>query len=137
MQAAWRKILLSGELSATLRLMAQTAKALEEHDRPLLKAIGRAVHTLRRDQGWSLDDLSKRTGLTPSALSRIERGANKEQDTTHLDKIAEAFGLRLWELMKMADDTAFAIGQKASSRSRQAHRRRSAGIQSPLVSAVN
>jgi len=36
--------------------------------------LGRYLRELRLNRGWSLDDLSKRSGISCSSLSLIERG---------------------------------------------------------------
>jgi len=54
-----------------------------------------AIREHRRAQGVSLAELSKRTGMTRAALSRIENGLNVNPTVETLRRIGEALGLRL------------------------------------------
>lgn len=46
---------------------------------------------LRRGQGWSLRELSRRTGVSPADLSRIERGIGPSPD--HASRLLAAFAI--------------------------------------------
>ncbi len=62
------------------------------------EAVGRTLHGLRAERGWSLRALSERSGLSIAFLSEIERGL-KEPSGTVLSELAAAFGVSLAELL--------------------------------------
>lgn len=61
--------------------------------------IGHKIKTLRKQAGWTLQELSKKSGLALGTLSRIEQGKAGNTLTTH-QKLAEAFGMSLPDLYK-------------------------------------
>jgi len=67
--------------------------------------LGRRVKKLRGDRGWSLEELSKVSGVSKSMLSEIEREkANPTLSVTY--RIANAFGLNLQELIETAESAS-------------------------------
>ena len=66
---------------------------------------GRRVKKLRGDRGWSLEELSKVSGVSKSMLSEIEREkANPTLSVTY--RIANAFGLNLQELIETSESAS-------------------------------
>ncbi len=63
------------------------------------EAVGRILHGLRADRGWSLRALSERSGLSVAFLSEIERGL-KEPSGAVLGHLAVAFGVSLADLLE-------------------------------------
>ncbi|HYF34505.1 MAG TPA: helix-turn-helix transcriptional regulator, partial [Prosthecobacter sp.] len=60
--------------------------------------VGRRVKKLRRDHGWSLEELAQSSGVSRSMLSEIEREkANPTLTVTF--RIARAFGITLQDLI--------------------------------------
>jgi transcriptional regulator with XRE-family HTH domain len=57
--------------------------ALSADDRRL-SDLGRALRQLRRDRGFSQEELARRAGLHPNHLGQIERGAKDLRVTTLL-----------------------------------------------------
>src|SRR4029079_16145398 len=55
-----------------------------------LVRFGRAVRVLRQRRRWRLDDLADRTGLSRSALDRIELGQASRMAFDDLEKVARA-----------------------------------------------
>jgi len=53
------------------------------------------IRQARKAAGMTLEELAGSTGMTKSALSKIERGANRNPTITTLDRIGEALGLEL------------------------------------------
>ncbi len=53
------------------------------------------IRRARKAAGMTLDDLAGQTGMTKSALSKIERGANNNPTIATLDRIGRALGLEL------------------------------------------
>ncbi len=67
--------------------------------------LGRRVKKLRGDRGWSLEELSKVSGVSKSMLSEIEREkANPTLSVTY--RIANAFGLNLQELIETSESAS-------------------------------
>ncbi|MBI3322800.1 MAG: helix-turn-helix transcriptional regulator [Candidatus Omnitrophica bacterium] len=60
-------------------------------------ALGRKIRELRQQKEWSLAELSKRSGVALSSLSRIETGRMTGTLESHI-QIAKAMGVRLPEL---------------------------------------
>ncbi len=59
--------------------------------------LGRKIRELRQAKGWTLAQLSGRSGVALSTLSRIETGSMTGTLESHL-AISRAFGIRLSEL---------------------------------------
>jgi transcriptional regulator with XRE-family HTH domain len=57
--------------------------------------LGLSIRALRRRRGWTQADLAARTGLTRSAIGRIERGEVGRARVDDLERITEALGARL------------------------------------------
>jgi len=64
--------------------------------------IGKKMRSLRQAKDWTLADLSKRSGVALSTLSRIETGSMTGTLESHV-KIARALGVRLPELYADVD----------------------------------
>ena len=71
---------------------------IENVNTDLLK-LGRHIKELRKSKKLTLAALCYRNGLEPSTLCRIEKGQVEVKYLTLL-KIAEAFKLRIYELLK-------------------------------------
>lgn len=63
----------------------------------LAMTLGRKLRELRHQKDWSLADLSKRSGVALSSLSRIETGRMTGTLESHI-QIAKVLGVRLAEL---------------------------------------
>jgi transcriptional regulator with XRE-family HTH domain len=57
--------------------------------------LGLSIRALRRRRAWTQADLATRTGLTRSAIGRIERGEVGRARVVDLERITEALGARL------------------------------------------
>jgi len=60
------------------------------------------LHKIRKEKGWTLQELAKRSGVGIATLSRLEGGVHKGTLKTH-QKISEALGIELVELYKDID----------------------------------
>jgi transcriptional regulator with XRE-family HTH domain len=60
-------------------------------DDEFMRRLGERVHALREASGWTLDDLSERTGLSRATLSRVERGETSPT-AVQLGRLSTAFG---------------------------------------------
>lgn len=61
--------------------------------------LGIRVRALRKGKGWSLEQLSSKSGIALATLSRLENGKGSGTFRTH-QKLAEALGLTLSELYR-------------------------------------
>ena len=60
--------------------------------------VGLNVQRLRREKGWSQEDLAFESGLHRTYVSGIERGV-RNPTLLILDKLAKTLGVRLAELL--------------------------------------
>ena len=82
--------------------------------------LGRRVKKLRRDRGWSLEELASASGVSRSMLSEIERQrANPTLSVTY--RIARAFGLSLQDLLQSADSASSIQTIRADDRTQVFH----------------
>jgi len=63
-------------------------------------ALGRALAALRYERGWSLSELSERTGLSVPYLSELERG-RKAPSPEVLERLAVAFSQSLASFLRL------------------------------------
>ena len=66
------------------------------------EALGRTIKVLRTDQGLERRDLAERAGISYSYITEIENG-NKPPSSSVLNPIAEALGVRMSELIHLAE----------------------------------
>lgn len=59
--------------------------------------LGQKIHSLRKQAGFTLEDLAAKSGLALATLSRIEHGKAGSNVKTHL-KLCDALGISLTEL---------------------------------------
>ena len=57
-----------------------------------LSRIGARMRTLRRERGWTLEDLAERTGLSRAYLSRME-GGERQPSLSALSEVARAYDI--------------------------------------------
>jgi len=65
-------------------------------------AIGEEIRRLRKERGWTFNELAKRSHVNSGTLRSIETGKSKNPTTSNLLKIASAFGKRYEELFQAA-----------------------------------
>ncbi len=70
---------------------------------------GEKLRQFRKERGWSLEELSTRSGLSVSHLSALENGARKSPSVDLVYQIAEALSISMYRLLNMdassIDDT--------------------------------
>jgi transcriptional regulator with XRE-family HTH domain len=71
-------------------------------DYEIERRIAQRLAALRDEQGWSLDELAERTGISRATLSRIER-SELSPTATMLGKLCTAYGWTLSRLMADAE----------------------------------
>lgn len=64
--------------------------------------IARRLKALRRERGWSLDELAKRSGVSRATLSRLEN-AEVSPTASVLGKLCAVFGLTMSRLMHLVE----------------------------------
>ena len=67
------------------------------------RALGNAVYALRKKLNLTQSEFAKKSGLSQSAISRIESGQRWSTDRT-LDLLGEALGIDPMEIMKLTYD---------------------------------
>lgn len=63
-----------------------------DHLQKDLARVGERLRRLRRERGWTLEDLSSRTGLSRAYLSRLE-GGDRQPSLSALSELAWAYGV--------------------------------------------
>lgn len=71
-----------------------------------LKKLSRSISTLRDQHNLTLDQLSRRTGLSATALSKAERGEQSPNIKT-LYCIAQAYDVNVSYLLYACEDSGF------------------------------
>lgn len=93
-----------------------TATAIEEHsDDDVSAALGHRIKTLRAQAQLSLEDLSRKSGVSRAMLSKVERG-EKSPTLPIIVRIAQGFGLSLSALLGAEPDEAEVAVIRASER---------------------
>lgn len=76
---------------------------MEGSDTSADERLARRLRELRAGQGWSLDDLAKRSGVSRATLSRLENAA--VSPTAHvLGRLCAAYDMPMSRLMVMVED---------------------------------
>ena len=65
--------------------------------------LGAALRGLRQARGWSLSYTGEICGTSGANISKIERGRAKEYSLQLLSSLAEAYGMKLYELFASVD----------------------------------
>ena len=63
------------------------------------KLLARRLRELRAERGWSQDVLAAESGLHRAWIGSIER-AERNMGIDNLEKLAKAFSLEVWQLLK-------------------------------------
>jgi transcriptional regulator with XRE-family HTH domain len=62
----------------------------------LLQDVGRTIHDVRVSLGWSQHELARRSGVSQSRISRIERGVLIDLRISVIDRLFVTLGVRYW-----------------------------------------
>jgi len=84
------------EFNDTLEGILREKGLLTDPEEQLLKTIGQNIRSARKDQGLTLKQMARRTGLSVSLLSQIER-AESSASVSSLFKLARALDCSLTE----------------------------------------
>jgi len=79
------------------------------------EAFGSRVKALRREHGWTLEQLGTKAGLSISALSKIENAQVSASFDTRV-KIAHAFGQSFGQLHRLSEDQPLATARRTFTR---------------------
>jgi transcriptional regulator with XRE-family HTH domain len=66
---------------------------------PLLRSLGAAIRSLRRERGMSQESLAGLADIDRSYMSSVERGL-RNVSVLNVARIAEALGVPVWELFR-------------------------------------
>ena len=67
-----------------------------------LDEVGERVRMLRKNKGWTLDQLSDASGLHPSSISQVERG-ERNLTLQNLSKLAEGLEVAPYQFLLTPD----------------------------------
>lgn len=81
--------------------------------------FGRRVRTLRAEQGWGLRKFAKAVGVSPTYLSKIERGEFPPPAEDKVVAIADALGQDRDELLALAGRVASDLADVIRARPRE------------------
>lgn len=84
------------EFNATLKKILRKKGLLTDPEEQLLKTIGQSIRDARKERSLTLKQMSRRTGLSVSLLSQIER-AESSASVSSLYKLARALDCSLTE----------------------------------------
>ncbi|WP_045684484.1 helix-turn-helix domain-containing protein [Martelella endophytica] len=91
-------------------------ETLEETEHSETSSVSRILSELRRENGWTLAELSKRTGVSISALSKIENGQSQPAYSV-LTRLSSGLGLDFADLLEgKAARPSFASAARAITR---------------------
>ena len=60
---------------------------------------GHELLALRKGRGWSLDELSKRSGVSMSHISQLEKGTRKSPAIDRVYRLAQAFDVSMYRFL--------------------------------------
>lgn len=78
-------------------------ETFEANADPLDAGIARRLRELRRDRGWSLDELAARSGVSRATLSRLEN-AEVSGTAATLGRLCAAYGIAMSRLIYLAEE---------------------------------
>lgn len=85
------------EFNQTLEKILREKGLLTDPEEELLATIGKSLRRMRKDRSLTLKQMARRTGLSVSLLSQIER-AESSASVSSLYKLARALDVKLTEL---------------------------------------
>ncbi|MBB4122600.1 helix-turn-helix domain-containing protein [Martelella radicis] len=89
---------------------------LGESEQSATSSVARILSELRRENGWTLAEVSKRTGVSISALSKIENGQSQPAYSV-LTRLSSGLGLDFADLLEgKAGRPSFARAARAITR---------------------
>ena len=77
-------------------------------------AVAQHVRALRLGRGWSLDELSGRSGVSKGMVVQIEAARTNPSIGT-LCRIADAFGVTIAQLLEPAADRTVRVSQRTGN----------------------
>lgn len=80
-------------------------KPTKEEEREVSKNFADRLRVMRERQGLTLTELAARSGLTPAAISQLER-AEREPSFSSIYRLSRALGTTPNDLMGIGDESA-------------------------------
>ncbi len=74
------------------------------------------LRELRKREGWTIDELSGKTGVSPAVISKLERNQTSAELTT-LFSLSRAFGMNVTDLLMLAESRTSHCATESSHRS--------------------
>lgn len=75
---------------------------MAEKPEVFLDEVGDRVRMLRKNKGWTLDQLSEASGLHPSSISQVERG-ERNLTLENLSKLADGLDVAPYQFLLTPD----------------------------------
>lgn len=85
-----------------------------------LTKLGTRLRNLRRQRGWTLENLANRARVSEAYLSRLE-GGERQPSLAVLFSLAQAFGISLPSLFEPPQDATCVVVRAGSTASQQGH----------------
>lgn len=83
--------------------LTRKTRLLEKRiNRSLSGEFAEYVRKLRKDQGFSLKDVERMTGISVSYVNRVEKGERKAPSYPIIEKLAKAYGVPVGDLLQIA-----------------------------------
>jgi len=64
-----------------------------------MSEIGKKIKQLRKERGWTQEQLANQSGLHRVSIAQIELGIRKDPDLSSRKKLAKAFGMEIVDLL--------------------------------------
>lgn len=64
-----------------------------------MSKVGKKIKRLRKEQGWTQEQLARKAGLHRITIAQIELGTRKDPDLSSRKKLAKAFGIAIIDLL--------------------------------------
>ncbi len=75
---------------------------MSDNAETFLAEVGDRVRLLRKNKGWTLDELSEASGLHPSSISQVERG-ERNLTLQNLSKLADGLDVPPYQFLLTPD----------------------------------
>ena len=69
-----------------------------------MASLGERLHMLRKERGWTLEEVASRIGMQKSNLSKYERGKNENMKQSTIAMLANMFDVSVPYLLGYTDE---------------------------------
>ena len=75
----------------------------EPENKPPKATVGQSIKLIRQRNGWTLEDVANRLGISIPAMSKIETGVT-DVNLSRLEQIADIYGVTLLQLLNVYNE---------------------------------